>query len=76
MSLVCSFVEEIADGSAVGDHHSLEFPFVAENVHQKCVTAAARLTVKAVVCSHNLLDIGLGHEGLESRKICLPKVSE
>ena len=75
MGAMLVLVVEIVDGVAVRNDQGLIAPLVAEDVGKEPVAGAARLTLIAMVGAHNLLDISLLHEGLESRKVGLPEVT-
>ncbi len=75
MGLVLPRGVEIVDRVAVGDHQGLIAPFVTEYVLEKPVARAARHPFVAMIRAHHLLHVGLGHKGLECRKIGLPQVA-
>ena len=72
---VAARAPEVAYGSAVADHQSVESPLVAEYLLQQSVAPAARLSLKSLVGAHHLLHPGFLHKVLESGQVGLPEVA-
>ena len=65
---------EIGEGPAVGNNHSVIAPFATQDGINQVIRGGARLAAEAVVCRHDLLDVGLGDQVLESRQVGLAQV--
>ena len=65
---------EVADGAAVRHHQTAETPFVAEDVGQEPVAAAARVPFIALVGAHHLLHVAVLHNLAEGGQVSLPQV--
>ena len=72
---VLARVVEVADGAAVRHHDARETPFVAEDVLQQTVAAAAGLSFVALICTHNFLHVGFLDYRTEGRQVGLPEVA-
>ena len=70
-----SRLPEVADGSAVADHQSLEAPLIAQYLLQQTIGAAAGVAVETLIGTHHLLDAPLLHQRLEGWQIGFPKVA-
>ena len=66
---------EIGNGTAVGNHHILEAPFVAQYLLQQTVAAATWVVVPTLVGTHHLAHVTLLHQCLERRHVCFPQVT-
>ena len=73
--LVLSFIIEIVDGVAVGEHNSIVAPLVAQDVNEQTVAGTTGLALKTLVGTHHLADIGFLDQCLEGWQIGLPQVT-
>ena len=75
VGLMLTFIEEVVDGVAVGEHNGIVSPFVAQDVDKQTVAGAAGLTLETLIGAHYLTYISLFHQGLECREIGLPEIA-
>ena len=66
---------EVADGTAVAHHQSLEAPVLAKYLLQQPVGATAGVALEALIGTHHLFHTGLLHQVAERWEIGLPKVT-
>ncbi len=65
---------EVPNGPAVRGNISLKAPFVAQDIRQECLAAAAGFSVQPVVSSHDARDAGFAHGGFKRRQVGFPQV--
>ena len=75
MCAVLVAVVEVVDGIAVSQYDCLVTPLFTQDVGEQTVACAARLTLIAVVCAHNLLNVTLLNQSLEGGQVGLPQVT-
>ena len=75
VSLMVSLHPQVVDGPAVRHHHSVESPFIPQNLHQQAVASAAGLSLEAVVGTHHFLYMRFLHQILEGRQVGFPQVA-
>ena len=55
MRLMLTFIKEIVDGIAVGNHESVVTPLVAQDIDEQTVAGAAGLTLETLVGARSRL---------------------
>ena len=76
VDMVLALLPEVGHGATVGHHDAVVPPLIAQDLVEQAVTAAAGVSLEAVVGAHDLLDACLLHEVLEGGQIGLPEFTE
>ena len=50
-------VEEVVDGITVGEHNTIVFPLVAQDVNEQAVAGTAGLAFETLVGTHHLANV-------------------
>ena len=75
MSLVLSFVVEVVDSIAVGQHDTIVAPFVAQDIDEQTVAGATWLTLESLISTHHFAHIGFLYQSLEGWQVGLPQIA-
>ena len=75
MCFMLSFVVEIVDGVAIGQHDTVKPPFASQDIYQQTVAGTTRNTFVTIVGTHHFAYIAFLYQCFEGRQIGFPQIA-